>query len=211
MRRDYYDKNYAAASNEHINRFKMAHMIGVAEYMRERAIDYGLVEPDAMYASDAMYALGLLHDIGYLQGRENHEAAGSYIMDVLGMDAKYSFIISHHGVNPYEVVEMFGKDVIYPEYVLLLEADMSVDARGFRVGFEGRLADIGRRYGSDSIAYKTVQDNIRFIKEYQKENGIASRMTRAPQNSREHEVHDQKRQGKPVNLYHKNKQKENDR
>ena len=28
------------AHKEHINKYKMAHMIGVAEYMRERAEDY---------------------------------------------------------------------------------------------------------------------------------------------------------------------------
>lgn len=168
------EKQYETAHNEHINRFKMAHMIGVAEYMRERAKDYG-VDPDVMYA------LGLLHDIGYLEGHQDHETVGCYIMDSLGMDDKYLFAVLHHGENPYEVAETFGKDVISPEFVLLLEADMSVDARGYRVGFDGRLEDIERRYGGDHAAYETAKANIRFIKEYQKEHGI----------------------GRPVGLYHK--------
>jgi len=66
-------------------------------------------------------------------------------------------------------------------YVLLLEADMSVDAKGYRVGFEKRLEDIERRYGHEHPACETVKANIRFIKEYQAEHGI----------------------GKPVKLYHK--------
>lgn len=188
------DKSYKSASNGHINRYKMAHMIGVAEYMRERAEDYAL-DPDAMYV------VGLLHDIGYLGGREGHEQRGADILFDLDMGEDVVSAIENHGKNLYELRDE-DSEAITPELVLLVEADMSVDARGYRVGFEGRLADIGRRYttgsryscpkgttrgrssednrGEDHIAYKTVQDNIRFIKEYQKEKGI----------------------GKPVKLYH---------
>ena len=52
------------AHKEHINAYKTAHMIGVAEYMRERAKDYGL-------NPDIMYAVGLLHDIGYITAERN--------------------------------------------------------------------------------------------------------------------------------------------
>lgn len=170
--------SYGTPQNKHINRFKMAHIVGVAEYMRERATDYGLYP-------DVMYAVGLLHDIGYLGGREGHEQYGAEILDALSVDDDIISAIAHHGDNPYEFREKYGNDVITPEYVLLLEADMSIDARGFRVGFERRLKDIERRYGHDHIAYATVTANIRFIKEYQKEHGI----------------------GKPTALYH---QKERD-
>lgn len=151
--------------NKHINRFKMAHMIGVAEYMRERANDYGL-DPEVMYT------VGLLHDIGYLGGRVGHERYGAAILSALNVDDDIRLAIAHHGDNLYKFQEEYGKDAVTPAFVLLLEADMSVDARGYRVGFDGRIADISERYGKDHIAYKTAQDNIRFIKEYQKEHSI---------------------------------------
>lgn len=158
---------------EHINRNKMAHMIGVAEYMRERASDYGL-------NPDVMYAVGFLHDIGYIKGRADHEKHGAEILGAIGVDEDILFTIAHHGENPYEVQKEYGKEVITPEFVLVLEADMSIDAKGYRVGFDGRLADIERRYGKDHIAVATVKNNIAFIKEYQQEHGI----------------------GKPTKLYH---------
>lgn len=169
------NKDYKEASNEHINRFKMAHMIGVAEYMRERATDYGL-------NPDVAYTIGLLHDIGYVKGRVEHEKHGAEILGAIGVDADIRFAIAHHGENAREIQKEYGKETITPEFVLTLEADMSVNAQGYRVGFEGRIADIEKRYGKDHIAVATVKDNIDFIKEYQKEHGI----------------------GKPVNLYHKN-------
>lgn len=164
------------AKKEHINKYKLAHMIGVAEYMRERAESYGL-------NADVMYTVGLLHDIGYLNGRTDHEQYGATILSAIGIDEDIHFAIAHHGEDAYKVREIFGDKKITPEYVLMLEADMSVNARGFRVGFEGRTADIKHRYGEDHIAYETVQDNVRFIKEYQSEHGIE----------------------KPLKLYHKNK------
>lgn len=168
-------KEYNEASNEHINRFKMAHSIGVAEYMRERAEDYGL-------NGDVMYTVGLLHDIGYINGRADHEKRGAEILSAIGVDDDIRFAILHHGEKGRDVQTQYGNEAISPEFVLLLEADSSVNARGYRVGFEKRLEDIERRYGHDHPAYDTVKDNISFIKEYQQEHGI----------------------GKPVNLYHKN-------
>ena len=162
------------AHKEHINAYKTAHMIGVAEYMRERAKDYGL-------NPDIMYAVGMLHDIGYINGRAEHGRYGADMLHSMGMNEQIIFAVRHHGENPYDVQERFGKSSITSGYVLLLEADMSIDAKGYRVGFEKRLADIERRYGHDHAACETVKANIRFIKEYQAEHGI----------------------GKPVKLYHK--------
>lgn len=172
--------SFCTPQNKHINRFKMAHMVGVAEYMRERATDYGLLYPDMMYI------VGLLHDIGYLGGREGHEEYGAEILTTLGVDSDIVFVIAHHGDNPYKFQEEYGSDAVTPEYVLLLEADMSVDARGFRVGFNGRLKDISERYGYDHIAFETAKETIRFIKEYQQAHGI----------------------GKPTALYHQKEDKE---
>lgn len=167
------------AHKEHINRYKMAHCIGVAEYMRERAEDYG-------YNPDVMYIIGLLHDVGYINGRSCHEEYGAELLRVLGIDDEVAFAIEHHGEKASDVEEKFGTDSINGIYVLLLEADTSVDARGFRVGFDGRLADITERYGKGHNAVETVKANIEYIKNYQRANGI----------------------GKPTSLYHKKERRE---
>lgn len=154
----------ATASNRHINRFKMAHSIGVAEYMRERAGEYGL-------NPNTMYVVGLLHDIGYLGGREGHEQRGADLLDAMGLGYFYHFAIEHHGENLYDVQKRCVGDEPLPFIVLLVEADMSVDARGYRVGFEKRLLDLERRYGSENIGL--ARENIQFVKEYQQAHGIA--------------------------------------
>lgn len=149
---------------EHINENKMAHMVGVAEWMRERAEDYGL-------NGSVMYAIGLLHDIGYIEGRVGHEQRGAEILSAIGIDEDIRFAIAHHGENPYKVQEEYGKDAITPEFVLMLEADWSIDAKGYRVGFDKRIEDLKQRYG-DNFRPDDVMDTIQFIKEYQTEHGI---------------------------------------
>lgn len=152
------------AHKEHINRYKMAHNIGVAEYMRENAEKYHL-------SPDEMYVLGLLHDIGYLSGRVGHEKVGADILNAIGLNQNYVYAIKYHGLNPKLIEEKpydsFDFETAYkdlPELVLLYEADMSIDARGYRVGFKARLDDIGQRYGYDSIAYKNASDTVDYVK-----------------------------------------------
>lgn len=154
----------AQASARHINKRKMAHSIGVAEWMRERAENYGL-------NPDVMYTIGLLHDIGYIEGRKGHEQRGAEILSAIGVDEDIRFAIAHHGENPYKIQDEYGKEAITPEFVLMIEADWSIDARGYRVGFDKRINDLKRRY-KDDYDDNVVKDTIRFIKEYQKEHGI---------------------------------------
>ena len=148
------------ADKRHINKFKMAHMVGVAEYMRDHAEEYGL-------NPDEMYVLGLLHDIGYLEGRNEHEQYGAKMLSEMGLNMVYTYAICHHGDNPYALCPdgINPSDKAVKPYLLLLEGDMSVNAQGYRVGFDKRIEDIGQRYGFDSEAYKTACDNVRFIKE----------------------------------------------
>lgn len=158
---------YEEAHKEHINKYKMAHSIGVAEFMRENAEKYGL-DPNAMYVA------GLLHDIGYLEGRKNHEANGAVILNNIGItDEKVLFAVQNHGKNLYEVAKSEEEkydgeiSILYdiPEIVLMCEADMSVNARGYRVGFDKRLEDIGHRYGKDGIEYATASATVNYVKE----------------------------------------------
>lgn len=151
----------AQAHKEHINRYKMAHCIGVAEYMRENAAKYGLDK-------DLAYTVGLLHDIGYLKGRENHEHTGATILGQLGiMTDRVTSAVYHHGTSPQKLLGITYSDILEenPLLCLLYEADMSVGIDGRRIGFEERLKDFGKRYGSDGIEYQTAKETIDFVKE----------------------------------------------
>lgn len=149
---------------EHINENKVAHMVGVAEWMRERAEDYGL-------NPDVMYAIGLLHDVGYLQGRVGHEKRGGEILSAIGVDEDIRFAIAHHGENLRALQKEYGKEFITPELVLMVEADLSIDTKGYRIGFDKRIEDLKRRYG-DKYKAGDTEDTIAFIKEYRAEHDI---------------------------------------
>lgn len=151
----------------HINQYKLSHMIGVAEWMRERASAYEVDE-------DVAYFIGLNHDIGYLRGRSGHEKYGGTLLWSMGVNSDICNAIAHHDQNPYKLISNgeCSLDDITPEYVLLLEADLSVDARGYKVGFDRRLKDIKSRY-KDDCNMDDLLDTIEFVKEYQEKHGIS--------------------------------------
>ena len=153
---------YARPSKEHISAKKIAHMVGVAAYMRDRADDYGV-------DGNVAYTAGLLHDIGYLEGRLGHEEIGAEILEACGMHGEIVFVVANHATE----LKAIPENQISPMLVLMVEADLSVDARGFRVGFDSRLKDIERRYGVDKTGdVQSVLSNIEYIKAYQAEHGI---------------------------------------
>ena len=169
---NYPQGNHYEANKNYINKYKMSHNIGVAEYMAENAPRYNL-DPDEMYL------IGLLHDIGYINGRENHEEYGAELLNKVFNCKKHtdSWIFSSnkaihairwHGTDPYKL-ETENRDVDmyirrdYPELFLLYEADMNVGIDGFRIGFRKRLEDIKTRYGEDSIAYKTAKNTVKYV------------------------------------------------
>ena len=141
------------------NRIK--HMHGVAEYMYRNAKKYDL-------NSEEMYILGLVHDIGYLKDRLDHEVHGARLLEKEGY--KYSSIISWHGTTPLDYMRLRDCSVedIPKELILLWEADVSVDSMGNEVGFKGRLTDVGLRYGFDSLPHRIVEETINWLKEYSK-------------------------------------------
>lgn len=162
MRHEHSHSETARASKEHINAQKMAHMVGVAEYMRDRADDYGL-------DGNVAYTAGILHDIGYLEGRVGHEEIGAEILEACGMHGDIVFAVANHAQNLNDI----PKNQVSPMLVLMIEADLSVDVKGFRVGFDKRLDDIGRRYGKENNpVFDGVKANVEYIKAYQQEHGI---------------------------------------
>ncbi len=165
---EHHREEIARPSREHIHAGKIAHMVGVAEYMRDRADDYGI-------DGNVAYTAGMLHDIGYLEGRLGHEEIGAEILEACGMRGEIVFAVANHATE----LKQIPKEQVSPLLVLMVEADLSVDAKGFRVGFDKRLADIEKRYGvdkkgdvNDMPIYQSVLSNIEYIKAYQQERGI---------------------------------------
>ncbi len=154
------------ANREHIHKYKIAHMVGVAEYMRENCTKYGLED---IADKDQLYTIGLLHDIGYLEGRQDHEKSGADMLEKMDIKPLYREAILLHGKTPKDAAEYYNISIEELEFknpvlLLLWEADMKIDAAGYNVGYYGRLNDIGERYGYDHIAYKTASDVVTYLK-----------------------------------------------
>ena len=144
---------------------KMAHCKAVAEHMKKVARIQGKDDLTA----DIYYVVGLLHDIGYLRGRKEHEINGAVILKAMGMKDEYVQAILNHGTNPYTLKINEQTDIL----IALQDADMSVDKYGRDAGFKKRLEDIKLRYGADSEAYDTATKTVQFLRE--KYNGEQSK------------------------------------
>lgn len=136
---------------------RMAHMHGVAEYMATHAIRYGLKSTD-------MYVLGLVHDVGYMYGKEDHEVLGARILNAVGFS--FSDIVSWHGTSPEDYLKLTDLDKVPKELVLLWDADMHVNAQGEEVSYLERLQDIANRYGDDSIEYRLSSERVDWLREH---------------------------------------------
>ena len=151
---------------------KIAHMTGVAKYMLARASAYGIDK-------DVAYTTGLLHDIGYLHGHDDHEENGYNILCECGMDpdSETAIAVAFHA----KLLSRLPVACVSPLLVLTVEADLSVDAKGNIVGSRKRLADIEARYGRETIGkvknmpiYDSVRQNMDFIISYRLRNHICS-------------------------------------
>lgn len=109
------------------------HSFGVGLYMKEHAKSN----------KEEMFLLGLLHDIGKIEGYENHEINGAHILNKVGF--KYYKEVELHGLvqDGYSSYELD----------LLNSADLSIDSNGNNVGYKKRIDDIKNRYGKDSNEY----------------------------------------------------------
>lgn len=155
-------------TGQFLSSHKLGHITAVAEYMFSRAGDYG-VDPDIAYT------VGLLHDIGYLHGREGHEARGAELLCACGMNDEITYAIGHHA----SLLEALPPENISRLLVLLAEADLSVDHKGACVGFDERLKDIKARY-ADTIGSvngipvaESAERNMQYITVYCEANDIS--------------------------------------
>lgn len=145
-----------------ISKNRILHMHGVAEYMYKHAPEYGL-DPERMYI------LGLLHDIGYVHSKYNHEKNGAMMLRRVGyVDAD---LVENHGNNPTDYVNDFipSARLMPKELVLLWEADMLIDSKicpGEVVDFDTRLSETARKAGIDSPQYKNKKAKIEWLKKY---------------------------------------------
>ena len=137
-----------------IDEGRIKHMHGVAEYMYSHAHEYEL-------NPDEMYLLGLVHDIGYINGPNGHEEYGAELVG----DNYYGDFIRYHGKTPQMYADAHGivKAEIPNEMLLLWEADMSINSDGDEVSFQERLEGIKNHHGSDSKAYHTCIETVSFL------------------------------------------------
>lgn len=144
-----------------INNERIAHMHGVAEYMYKNAPKYGLIPEE-------MYFLGLNHDIGYINNKEQHEEFGAELLSNVGITKPLSDAIKWHGTSPQEYTSInFCSDVDIPrKLVLLWEADMHVDMSGKDVGYDIRLEDIKDRHGMNSEPYRKCCDTVNWLRDW---------------------------------------------
>lgn len=144
--------------NKIISDSRIKHMHGVAEYMYKNAKKYNLVPEE-------MYFLGLNHDIGYINGKNEHEYFGANLLNDLGISSELSNAIYNHGSTPSMYILNHG--CLYNEIpkalILLWEADMHIDQSGEDVGYKARLEDIGNRLGFDSEPYYNCKETINWL------------------------------------------------
>ena len=133
---------------------KNQHMKSVAEMMYANAPALGLSEETA-------YVVGLLHDVGYIRSKDNHEVDGAEILKEMGFKDEYCDAIKYHNRSGYDLLRE-GIEIT-PMMMLLQFADMSVDKFGNKVGFDGRLKDLNDRYRYGSPIYHNIIDQQEFL------------------------------------------------
>ena len=138
-----------------IDKDRIAHMHGCAEYMYRHAEEY-------RQDPDEMYLLGLVHDIGYVNGKKGHEAYGA---NIRGLSNRLSYVIRLHGTTPQEYISDHSgwPLMIPPELILLWEADMHIDGKGNEVTYEERLAEMAAIYGIESEPFRVCEDTIEWL------------------------------------------------
>ena len=132
------------------------HVLGVALYMMGKARTLGL-DPTLMFLC------GFLHDIGKLVEVKGHSLHGATILTNLRMSPKIIHAVRHHGWSPYKVIDTFTESGLTKEYLLLVEADLSIDGWGKEIGFYNRLLSIMERYGEESDNYINARDTIKYL------------------------------------------------
>ena len=143
-------------------------MHGVAELMYKYYKAFGC----ETLTREECYFLGLVHDIGYMNGKTDHELNGGLLLAGIcefknqSLFARY---VAYHGDTPREYMErrMCSEDDIPRELILLWWADMMVESCGENagevVGFKRRLASLRERYGENSRPYQICKQTMEWL------------------------------------------------
>lgn len=129
---------------------KMKHIHAVAEYMYQHAEEHGLDK-------DEMYVLGLMHDIGYIRSHVGHLQNGREIATQVGLKENLIYAIENHGMNLDEL------ELVTPELILLVRADLQISHTGEYVGYAERLKNAKEHYGAKSMQYKRVMGTVVYL------------------------------------------------
>ena len=133
------------------------HETRVADFMYKHAAEYSLDKEE-------MYLLGLLHDVGCVNGeKKGHEQRGAKMLkEKIGVTNPHVlWCIEHHN----DFIPHFTWSIDrHRKHFLLLKADMSIDSYGNEVGYKKRLKDIMKRYGEDSDTYKRCLSIVNWLK-----------------------------------------------
>ena len=143
---------------------RLKHMIGVAEYMYKKAPSYNL-DPEEMYL------LGLLHEIGYIQGHEdNYTEYSDKLFEKIGLISKKgkAFRVACKMNNQVPNFTMDWGKKSYRMRYLLYEADMHITSSGKLVDYDKRLQDIYEGY-SDNGVFERCQEIIKWLELNKKE------------------------------------------
>ena len=144
---------------------KLKHIRAVAEVMYDNAEAL----KDFNIDKEVAFTVGMLHDIGYIRGKDNHSRNGADIVNRVGFDNRFSEdnvnAIKFHGTDGYRMIQEGNIKHISPMLILLQYADMTVDKYGNKVGFDKRLEDIKDRYGENSATYNNCCKEVNFLKE----------------------------------------------
>ncbi|MEK2475530.1 HD domain-containing protein [Streptomyces noursei] len=141
---------------------RWAHSLGVAE----RARSLGpILDGDAAL----MEAAAVLHDIGYsprIASTGFHPLDGArFLRDQEGMDDRVVRLVAHHSCALLEAEERGLREALETEFELerpalvdaLLFCDMTTTPDGGCTTSQARVAEIGERYGPDTIVARFIQ------------------------------------------------------
>ncbi|MGP3924772.1 HD domain-containing protein [Streptomyces sp. 8N616] len=141
---------------------RWAHSLGVAERARS-------LQPILGEDADLMEAAAVLHDIGYSPGiavTGFHPLDGArFLRDQEAMDERVVRLVAHHSCALLEAEERGLRGELESEFELeraalvdaLIFCDMTTTPDGGSTTSQGRLAEIGSRYGPDTIVGRFIQ------------------------------------------------------
>ena len=135
-----------------ISENKLKHIIGVARKCYSLSKELNMSESFCR----KMFLIGYLHDVGYefSETINDHGEVGELMLRSLGLGSNREEQKILHAIRKH-TSETKVKSL---EWLILTEADLSVDYLGNDVGIKDRLEDIKTRYGENSTQYQEAKE-----------------------------------------------------